>query len=246
MTSEMLTTPTGNSLQRLGEAANDRLGGASRLFFEDQSFTGLQLAERARRLSQGFRDAGLKPGERVVVCMANCPEVGLTYNAVWRAGAANTPVLFLLSEDELRHVLSDSEAAYAVTTPEFLPKTGAARGVPTAHPPEPTAATRALGDTEATRALREPAPAHAPLRPRPGAPRAQPAPAARRAEPRRRRGRRLLALLVVALILVGGAAAIIASSGSGNRGAVHLRNVVYRDVQRAVDEIQNLIDQNTK
>ena len=132
MTTEMLTTPTGNSLQRLGEAANDRLGGASRLFFEDQSFTGLQLAERARRLSQGFRDAGLQPGERVVVCMANCPEVGLTYNAVWRAGAANTPVLFLLSEDELRHVLSDSEASYVVTTPDFLPKVIASTvGVPT-------------------------------------------------------------------------------------------------------------------
>jgi long-chain acyl-CoA synthetase len=132
MTSEMLTTPTGSSLQRLGEAANERLGGESRLFFEEQSFTGLQLAERARRLSQGLRDAGLRPGERVVVCMANCPEVGLTYNAVWRAGAANTPVLFLLSEDELRHVLSDSEAAFAVTTPDFLPKMiAAASGVPT-------------------------------------------------------------------------------------------------------------------
>jgi len=132
MTSEMLTTATGNSLQRLGEAATERFGAQSRLFFEDQSFTGLQLAERSRRLSQGLRDAGLKPGERVVVCMANCPEVGLTYNAVWRAGAANTPVLFLLSEDELRHVLSDSEASYVVTTPDFLPKViASAEGVST-------------------------------------------------------------------------------------------------------------------
>jgi long-chain acyl-CoA synthetase len=63
--------------------------------------------------------------------MANCPEVGLTYNAVWRAGGATTPVLFLLSEDELRHVLEDSGAAYAVTTPEFLPKVvAAAAGLP--------------------------------------------------------------------------------------------------------------------
>src|SRR3954447_24757531 len=122
MTSEMLTTPTGNSLQRLGELAAERHGGESRLFFEEQSFTGLQLAERTRRLSQGLRDAGLRPGERVVVCMANCPEVGLTYSAVWRAGGATTPVLFLLSEEELRHVLTDSEAAYVVTTPDFLPK----------------------------------------------------------------------------------------------------------------------------
>src|SRR3954469_19494788 len=102
------------------------------MHFEGQTFTGLQLAERTRRVSQGFRDAGLRPGERVVVCMANCPEVGLTYSGVWRAGAVTTPVLFLLSEDELRHVLTDSEAAYVVTTPDFLPKVAAsAAGVRT-------------------------------------------------------------------------------------------------------------------
>ncbi|MEP7026834.1 MAG: AMP-binding protein, partial [Actinomycetota bacterium] len=76
--------------------------------------------------------AGLRPGERVVVCMANCPEVGIVYQAVWRAGAVATPVLFLLSVEELRHVLTDSEAAFAVTTPEFLPKVqAAAAGVST-------------------------------------------------------------------------------------------------------------------
>ena len=132
MTSEMITAPTGTSLQRLSELASERLGAESRLYFEDQTFTGLQLAERTRRLSQGFRTAGLAPGERVVVCMANCPEVGLTYSSVWRAGGVTTPVLFLLSEDELRHVLADSEAAYIVTTPDFLPKVVAsANGVPT-------------------------------------------------------------------------------------------------------------------
>jgi long-chain acyl-CoA synthetase len=35
-------------------------------------------------------------------------------------------VLFLLSDEELRHVLIDSEAAYVVTTAEFLPKVQAA------------------------------------------------------------------------------------------------------------------------
>ena len=132
MTAQMVTSATGASLQRLAEQAAERLGGESVLHFEGQAFTGLQQAERSRRLSQGLRDAGLRPGERVVVCMANCPEVGLTYSAVWRAGAATTPVLFLLSEEELRHVLTDSGAAYVVTTPEFLPKVAqSAAGVPT-------------------------------------------------------------------------------------------------------------------
>jgi long-chain acyl-CoA synthetase len=132
MTTEMVTAPTGTSLQRLSEQVSERLGGESRLYFEGECFTGLQLATRTRRLSQGLRDAGLQPGDRVVVCMANCPEVSLTYGAVWRAGAATTPVLFLLSEEELRHVLSDSGAAYVVTTPEFLPKVlASATGVET-------------------------------------------------------------------------------------------------------------------
>jgi long-chain acyl-CoA synthetase len=122
MRTPMVTEATGLSLARLTERAWNRFGGESQLHFEGASFSGLQLAGRVRRLAEGFRTAGLKPGERVVVCMANCPEVGLTYSAVWRAGGATTPVLFLLSEDELRHVLRDSEAAYVVTTPEFLPK----------------------------------------------------------------------------------------------------------------------------
>ena len=50
------------------------------------------------------------PGDRVVLCMANCPEVGIAYAALWRAGAVPTPVLFLLTEDELRHVVADSGA----------------------------------------------------------------------------------------------------------------------------------------
>jgi len=132
MSNPMATKPTGTSLQRLAEQALERLGGESTLHFEGHVFTTAQLAGRSRRLSQGLRDAGLQPGERVVVCMANCPEVGLTYSSVWRAGGATTPVLFLLSEDELRHVLADSAAAYVVTTPEFLSKVATAgAGVPT-------------------------------------------------------------------------------------------------------------------
>ena len=126
MTAQMVTSATGTSLQRLAEAAWQRTGAGSELYFEDQHWTGLELADRSRRLSGGLRAAGLKPGERVVVCMANCPEVGISYQAIWRAGAVTTPVLFLLSTDELRHVLTDSGAVMVITTAEFVPKVGAA------------------------------------------------------------------------------------------------------------------------
>jgi long-chain acyl-CoA synthetase len=118
----MVTAPTGASLQRLTEQSWDRLAAGSMLHYEGRQWTGEELAERVRRVTGGLQEAGLSPGERVVVCMANCPEVSITYSAIWRTGAVATPVLFLLSEDELRHVLSDSGAALVVTTPEFLPK----------------------------------------------------------------------------------------------------------------------------
>jgi long-chain acyl-CoA synthetase len=126
MTTTLSTPRTGVSLQRLAESAWERNAADSRLFFEGETWTGTQLAERSRRFSRGLQQLGLRPGDRVVVCMANCSEVGVAYNAIWRAGGVTTPVLFLLSEEELRHVLVDSQAAYVITTPEFLPKVAAA------------------------------------------------------------------------------------------------------------------------
>jgi long-chain acyl-CoA synthetase len=54
--------------------------------------------------------------------MANCPEVTIMYQALWRAGLVVTPATFLLPVPDLRHVLADAEASAIVTTPEFVPK----------------------------------------------------------------------------------------------------------------------------
>src|SRR5260370_24697026 len=104
----MVTAPTGASLQRLAEQSWDRLGARSVLHYEGTQWTGDQLAERVRRVAGGLLEAGLRPGERVVVCMANCPEVGITYAALWRGGAVAPPRPFLLSAAAARHALSDS------------------------------------------------------------------------------------------------------------------------------------------
>jgi long-chain acyl-CoA synthetase len=117
-----------STLSRRAEDALERLGDHPSLFFEGAWQTSGELAARARRAAAGFAALGVKPGDRVVLFMANCPEVGITYSALWRAGAVATPVLFLLSEDELRHVFVDSGAVAVVTTPEFLPKILATAG----------------------------------------------------------------------------------------------------------------------
>jgi long-chain acyl-CoA synthetase len=108
----------------------ERHGDGDSLFFEDRWYTRGGMADQAARFATGLAGLGVRPGDRLVVLMANCPEVLVTYNAAWRAGAVVTPLIFLVSEDELRHALADSGAVAVVTTPEFLPKVqGAARGV---------------------------------------------------------------------------------------------------------------------
>jgi long-chain acyl-CoA synthetase len=113
------------------ELALERQGDYDSLCYEGQWHTNGQLAERAARLAAGLADLGVRPGDRLFVLMANCPEVLITYTAAWRAGAVVTPLIFLVSEDELRHALVDSGAVGVVTTAEFVPKVrAAAAGAP--------------------------------------------------------------------------------------------------------------------
>ena len=127
----MISTHTNHNLAVLAEEAFDRLGDYESLIFEGTAYRSGELAERARRASSGLVKLGIEPGERVVVLMANCPEVPIAYNAIWRCGAVVTPVVFLISPPELTHILTDSAAVAVVTSPELLVTvTAAAAGSP--------------------------------------------------------------------------------------------------------------------
>ncbi len=111
-----------SNLARVSEEAFERRGDYETLFFEGRWLRSGEVRERARRLAGGLIDLGVAPGDRVVVSMANCPEVPIVYQALWRAGAVVTPATFLLSAEDLRHVISDSQACAVITTPDFVDK----------------------------------------------------------------------------------------------------------------------------
>ncbi len=114
--------PTDKNLARLAEAAFERRGDYESLLFEDRWHRSGELFSRAARVAGGFASLGVAPGERVVVSMANRPEVSVVYQALWRAGAVVTPATFLLPAEDLRHVIVDSGACGVITTSEFVDK----------------------------------------------------------------------------------------------------------------------------
>jgi long-chain acyl-CoA synthetase len=118
------------NLALLGEQAIERHGDYESVYFEGTWLRSTEMFERSTRLATGLSELGVEAGDRVVVLMSNSPDVGIVYQALWRAGAAITPVIFLVGSDELRRILIDSEATAIITSPEFLPNVrGASEGI---------------------------------------------------------------------------------------------------------------------
>jgi long-chain acyl-CoA synthetase len=110
------------NLAAQAERAQAQKGDYEALLFEGTWYRSGELFERSRRLGAGISELGIAPGERVVVTMGNAPEVGIAYQALWRAGTVVTPANFLLAAEDLRHVIADAEASAVITTPEFTDK----------------------------------------------------------------------------------------------------------------------------
>ena len=110
-----------HNLARQAERQLEAVGGETEsVLYEGRWYSRGALFDRACRIGGGLRDLGVGPGDRVVVVMANAPDVGVVYQAIWRAGAVATPAVFLLPPPELRHIMTDAEATAVVVSPEFL------------------------------------------------------------------------------------------------------------------------------
>jgi long-chain acyl-CoA synthetase len=110
------------NLAELAEAKIQEFGEYTNLIFEDREYTNVQLHETSKRLAAGLRRLGIKPDDMVIVLMPNCPEVLVSYPAIWRIGSIIVPVLFLLEAHEVSYIASDCNAVAAITSPEFLYK----------------------------------------------------------------------------------------------------------------------------
>lgn len=122
------------SLAHLAEESLDKYGEYVALAFEGRRYTNLDQQREASRLAHALRRLGVGEGDRVVVLLPNCPEVTQSYGAILKCGAVIVPVIFLLGDREVAHILADSEAKVVITATDMLGKVEAQIGVlPTLH-----------------------------------------------------------------------------------------------------------------
>ncbi|MCB9584329.1 MAG: AMP-binding protein [Polyangiaceae bacterium] len=115
------------TLASLAEQNLEQFGVYERLIFDADRFSNLQLHEQSQHLAGALAELGLAPGERVLLLMANRPEVLISYAAIWRAGGVAVPVLFLLEAHEIAFIAQNCGAKILITTTELLPKVEAAK-----------------------------------------------------------------------------------------------------------------------
>lgn len=114
------------TLASLAERNLEQFGVYERLVFDGRTLSNLELHEGSSRLAGALRELGLTPGDRVLLLLPNCPEVLVSYAAIWRAGGVAVPVLFLLEAHEIAFIAENCGARVLITSTELLPKVQAA------------------------------------------------------------------------------------------------------------------------
>ena len=77
------------------------------------------LLDRVQRTATVLVQLGLQPEQRLLMCMADCPEFVSVYLAAMRIGAIPVPVSTMQRADGLAELLQDSRARLLAVTPEF-------------------------------------------------------------------------------------------------------------------------------
>lgn len=97
----------------------EQYGEYESLTFEGQTYTNVARDAHARRFATVLRANGIGPGDVVTVLMPNSPEVTSAFQAIWKIGAALSPITPMLTPREVEYMLSDSGAKAVITVPHL-------------------------------------------------------------------------------------------------------------------------------
>ncbi|MCZ8221650.1 MAG: long-chain fatty acid--CoA ligase [Acidovorax sp.] len=104
------------------------------LVFFGSTVTYAQLAAGAERVAARLAALGVQRGDRVVLCMQNCPQLVMAHFGILRANAVVVPVNPMNRAEELKHYITDPDTKVAITTGDLAPEMAKASNA--LHPSE--------------------------------------------------------------------------------------------------------------
>ncbi len=108
------------------QVSADRYGDKVALAFLGAEFTYHEVLDRVERLATWLQAQGVAAGDRVILCMQNCPQLVLAHYAILRANAVVVPVNPMNKAIELTHYITDAQARVAITTADLAGEMAAA------------------------------------------------------------------------------------------------------------------------
>jgi long-chain acyl-CoA synthetase len=92
------------------------------LLFKGHRVTYAELERESDAVAAGLVARGVGPGDRVALCLPNCPQFVIAEMATWKAGAIACPLNPTYTERELQEALSASGAETVVVLNRFYEK----------------------------------------------------------------------------------------------------------------------------
>lgn len=112
-------TPPATSLWRNLEVSALRFPDKDAVIFLGRRYSYAELAQSAERLAAQLCALGLQKGERVILCMQNCPQFIIGLYAIFRANAVVVPVNPMNRATELQHYITDPQSRLAIVSSDL-------------------------------------------------------------------------------------------------------------------------------
>jgi benzoate-CoA ligase len=97
-------------------------GGKAAFIDPRGSYSYADLAERVDRFGHVLRGLGIRPEERILICLLDTIDWPIAFLGAIKTGVVAVPVNTLLTEDDYRLMLEDSRARLLVVSEELYPK----------------------------------------------------------------------------------------------------------------------------
>ncbi|MFD1929078.1 class I adenylate-forming enzyme family protein [Sporosarcina siberiensis] len=90
------------------------------LYFGNRTYTNIEVDRLSTIFSNYLLSEVENSGDKVIVYLANCPEVIISYQAILKAGKVVVPVMYALNAKEIQYIIEDSNVNTIITSNALL------------------------------------------------------------------------------------------------------------------------------